>query len=926
MPRKDFFGRVARLVTERPVATVAVVGALALIGVALALRLEPSASTDTLVGRDTAAFKATERFRNQFGDESVIVMVRGNLQRTVLTSDLARLIGLEGCLSGNVPAKALKELPPECSKLARTKPAKVVYGPGTFINTAVAQIQKGFQAKQIEFTQKGQAAAQAARQIAKKQGYTPAQQDQAAKDAKKLALQQFVRSSLTIALRYGLTSIPQVNNPEFVSQLVFNPSKGVGQPKARFAYLFPSSRAALIQIRLKPGLSDSARRDAIKLFRDTVQEPKFKMANGQRYVVTGIPVVVDALATSVQHSIFILLGAALLIMAATLALVFRTRMRLLPLALALAAAAMTYGLLSLAGVELTMASIAALPVLIGLAVDYAIQLHARFDESRGDGLDPTAAARAAAVRGGPLIAGAALATAAGFLVLLLSPVPMVHGFAVTVIVGIALALACAATAGLATLARWREPAPGAADLPPMLPELRARARSAWERVAWSRPGDAVAEAASSAADWASRSGRAALDFAIDRPRNVLVASAALAVLGWAADTQTSVGSDVRKLVPQNLPALRDINTLQRETGVSGEIDVVVHGADLTSPEVIGWMRTFQGRVLASHGYKNGDTCRQAKDPPELCPALSLSDLFRSAPGSQTDARALLAAVPPYFSQAVISRDHRTANLAFGIRLQGLDKQKAVVDDIRSALDPPPGVTAELAGLPVLAAESNGKLSSGWRRALALIAGLSAVFLVLLAIRRRVELAAVPLIPIAFATGWSALILFVIGIPLNPMSATLGALVIAISTEFSVLLSARYREERALGETPEDAIDYAYSSTGAAVLASGATAIAGFAALIASNIQMLRQFGIVTVVDLTVSLLGVMVVLPAALIWAEEHGPFALRDLDPRPLAAEAWAHVTDAARDVRWRPGVRRPRPAFPRMGGLRLSRRRSRA
>ena len=65
---------------------------------------------------------------------------------------------------------------------------------------------------------------------------------------------------------------------------------------------------------------------------------------------------------------------------------------------------------------------------------------------------------------------------------------------------------------------------------------------------------------------------------------------------------------------------------------------------------------------------------------------------------------------------------------------------------------------------------------------------------------------------------------------------------------------------------------------------------------------------------------------AALVWAEEHGPFRLADLDPRPLAAEAWAHVTDAAREVRWRPGVRRPRPALPRMGGLRLNRRRSRA
>src|SRR5437867_4078117 len=153
---RDLFGRVGRFVTARPVATVAVVVALTLIGSALALRLEPSASTDTLVGRGTKAFKATERFRKQFGDESVLVMVRGDLQRTVLTSDLGKLIGLEGCLSGKVPTKLLNRVPPECAALARSKPAKVVYGPGTFVNTAVAQIQEGFQAKQADAAARGQ--------------------------------------------------------------------------------------------------------------------------------------------------------------------------------------------------------------------------------------------------------------------------------------------------------------------------------------------------------------------------------------------------------------------------------------------------------------------------------------------------------------------------------------------------------------------------------------------------------------------------------------------------------------------------------------------------------------------------------------------------------------------------------------------------
>ena len=61
-------------------------------------------------------------------------------------------------------------------------------------------------------------------------------------------------------------------------------------------------------------------------------------------------------------------------------------------------------------------------------------------------------------------------------------------------------------------------------------------------------------------------------------------------------------------------------------------------------------------------------------------------------------------------------------------------------------------------------------------------------------------------------------------------------------------------------------------------ASGATAIAGFAVLAFSNVTMLRDFGLVTVVDLTVSLLGVLAVLPAVLVLAER------RAARPRPGA------------------------------------------
>jgi uncharacterized protein len=860
--------RLVLAVTRRPLVVLGLTAVLALGGAALALRLEPSTATETLVNRGSQSFKDTERFKEDFGDEAILVLVHGELTRTVLTPDLNRVLRLEGCLGGNVPdtKKGLGSLPPVCREIAELKPAKVVYGPATFINTAVGQIQDQFAKQQQRAATQAQQAAEAARRLSKRRGDPRSEQERLARAAADAVQAQFVGDALRLALKYGISDIPRINDPSFVSTLVFDRAAGAaGVPKSRFAYLFPSKNAALIQIRLRPELTDAEQARAIDLVRTATGEKVFKPREGARYIVTGVPVVAEGLADAIQRSIFILLGAALVLMAATLALVFRSRLRLLPLGLALAAAAMTFGALSLAGGSLTMASIAALPVLIGLAVDYAIQFQARFDEAEARG-DPEPAVTAVAA-GGPTILTAGLATATGFLVLLLSPVPMVRGFGLLLVLGIVLALACALGAGFAALTRFGGGPSGAT---PSRLGVRASALRAHPRV-------------QAAGEWlADRSWRT-LGLALSRPRRVLAIGLAVAVVGLALDTQSEVVSDVRELVPQDLQALKDVNVLQDETGVSGEIDVTVRADDITDPEVIAWMTRFQNRVLREHGYRPGKRCTQKRDAPELCPALSLPDLFSTA--GQDQVGRLLDAVPPYFSQGVVTADRTTANLAFGIRLMPLERQKQVVDDIKAALQPPDGVEASVVGLPVLAAEANGALSSPWRRGLTLLAALAGVFLVLFAARRSAREAAVPLIPIALATGWSGLVLFILGllpgpleVNLNPMSVTLGALVIAISTEFSVLLSSRYRQEREAGAGPARAIELAYASTGAAVLASGATAIAGFAALIFSDIRMLRDFGIVTVVDLTVSLLGVMIVLPAALMWAEEHGPFRVRDL------------------------------------------------
>jgi hydrophobe/amphiphile efflux-3 (HAE3) family protein len=446
---------------------------------------------------------------------------------------------------------------------------------------------------------------------------------------------------------------------------------------------------------------------------------------------------------------------------------------------------------------------------------------------------------------------------------------MVRGFGVLLVVGIAFALGCALLVVPAALtARWRGWAPlgasirgaaeivasGARPVTTRLTNMYAHVRGRVRGKLSTNMGQNV-----SRPRWTSHPGR------------ILAVAAVLAVAGWVLDTQTSVQSDVTKLVPSSMPALRDLRTLERVTGVSGEIDVTVRAPDVTKANVVSWMTNYEQRLFTHFGFLETKGCQRAT----LCPALSLTDLFQGATGSgstaqqsQASINQLLAAIPAYFKQAVITPDNREAALAFGIRLMPLSKQQRVIDYMRAQLHPPPGVSASLTGIPVLAAEANSALSSAARRLLTLLAGLVAVGLVLLAVFRKPRRALVPLIPIVLATGWSALIVFATRIPLNPMSATLGALVIAISTEFSVLLSERFRQERALGHDPAEALRRTYRSTGLAVLASGITAIAGFGVLALSNITMLRDFGFVTLIDLTVSLAGVLVVLPSVLELAE----------------------------------------------------------
>ena len=108
----------------------------------------PSAATSTLAGRSSDTYQATERYRERFGDHAIVVLVRGPLaaaraDREPRPAARARGLPVGQQAAPTRPRRGGARGP--CAELARTKPVQVVYGPGTFINSAVGEIQDQLQ-------------------------------------------------------------------------------------------------------------------------------------------------------------------------------------------------------------------------------------------------------------------------------------------------------------------------------------------------------------------------------------------------------------------------------------------------------------------------------------------------------------------------------------------------------------------------------------------------------------------------------------------------------------------------------------------------------------------------------------------------------------------------------------------------------------
>lgn len=558
------------------------------------------------------------------------------------------------------------------------------------------------------------------------------------------------------------------------------------------------------------------------------------------FIVTGTPTFLTDINDYLQSGMLTLGLIAVAVMLVVLALVFRVRWRLLPLAVVLIGIVWGFGLFGFLGLDLSLVTISGLPILIGVGIDFAIQVHNRAEEEAAVHSDPSPLAETIA-RLGPPLATATVAAMIAFLSMRFSLVPMIQDFGLLLTIGIAAMLFVGIVVPTAVL--------GARE--------RRRRTTA---VPVSRIDRVVS--------WLGSAPPAVV-------LPLVVVALVLPVIGLALEQDAEIESDPINWADQDSRSVVNARILEDETQYATTLGLFIEtsGDDGVFTDELGeFTHDFVGTAQAEH--------------PQLAAASSLFTSVASLidvpgatplPPTGVDLVAAYEVAPPDLQEVLVGDDGNAAQVTFWVSPSSLDERAELIDELEVAIAQPADGQA---GLPPNAAATPSGLArvgvgllenlTANRLVLTLVAllGVAAwIFLRTLSIGRAV----LTMIPILIAVGAASTGVSLLGITLSPLTTVSGPLVIATCAEFSVLILGRFLEERDHGLDPAKATDVASRRTGRAFVASALTTVGGFGVLLFAALPLLRDFGAVVTINVAVALLAALVVVPPAAVWADRRG-------------------------------------------------------
>ena len=773
-------------------------------------RLKFQTGQDTLLDPSSKIAQDNARYQQQFGGDPMLVLFEAPSDQPGIRQLFSK---------PNRDAMARIE-----QRLQATGEYQSIITPLTVLDFARSTIEQRLVSQPQQLQHDLDAAAASARADAASRGLNAEQTDAAVKAAQQKVSDAFNAEFGADAQRFAAIGAEHTyDNPKFLDFVLFGAD---GKIRPDLAGVFPDDRHALMVVRMLGNLSFD---DGSRVADNVGIQVRKEQFDGVTARVTGPPLLLKEINDKMKSALLIMAAFAVAIMVAVLFAIFRARWRLLSLPAVLIGCIAAFGLMGFVGIPLTMVTISGLPILIGLGVDFAIQLHSRMEDETARLESAERGIESAFTGVGPALLLALVAACIGFLVLHLASVPMIRDFGSMLAVGAVIVFITGVVLVAGVLYLRERTRLGPRDLP--------HARFEVERLVGGLTARTV--------------GRLA-------PIALVALVVALGGLYMGRKIQTE--TDPEKFVTADSKVLKDLHYVRDVSGSTDELDLLVEtsgGKRLTDQDVLDWMAPFQQRQMAAHQ--------------ELLQTNGVASFVQSVTGAApttADAQRILASAPSSLKAQVISGDGRTGAIVFSMGGEAtLSERKALTQSILDSADPPPGVTVAPAGIAVVGTATVDAISHN-RDLMSFVAVAAILVALLIAFRNPVK-ALAPLLPVVLALGASAMLLYFTGITYSPLTSISGPLIIAMGTEFNILLMARYFEERATGLAPREAMSKASLRIGRAITASGLTVMGGFAVLALSDFPLLDNFGKVTALNIGLSLLSTLILLPPLLVWADE---------------------------------------------------------
>ncbi|MEI7857382.1 MAG: hydrophobe/amphiphile efflux-3 (HAE3) family transporter [Methanomicrobiales archaeon] len=615
-------------------------------------------------------------------------------------------------------------------------------------------------------------------------------------------------------------------------------------PKSTRDMLYPSNVLTLVQLKITPGLSDKVQKSVLDNVASVVDSSA--APPGVKVELSGSPAFQQQMSAGLTSNMGVLIGGALVLMIITMGILFSyVRHRFMPVLLVAIGLVTSLGLMGIAGINLNMAVIGAFPVLIGLGIDYAIQFHARFDEEARKG-SLNDAVFVTITRTGPAVMYAMLATSMGFLAMMVSTVPMIRSFGIVSIIGINTCfwVSCIGMPTIALLLNYQ-------------PKLQTGQCYAVGTDACDTIIDNPKKPAKTGKKSSFSYGQFLTDTSVKIAKNpipILLVAGLIALIGFQIDMTIPVSSDENAFVPSDMPAKINIDKVTRVIGATSTADLLVQGSRVTDLDTVIWLKGFQEYELSHHAEITGSTS---------IVTYILQYNGGVMPETQAQLDTVLSKIPEDTQKSVLS-DPMTGIIRFSTVKISMSQQNSLkelmIKDI-AFLEPPVGISVEPAGNFELMTSLLGAMSES--KDTMTILGFIFVFIFLIVVYRHLH-AVSPIIPIIFVVGWNAVMMSLLGLTYNPLTATLGSMTIGVAAEYTILVMERYAEEEERLHDPIAAIQESVSKIGTAITVSGLATFIGFSALCLATFPIMSNFGISTLIAVGFSLIGAIFIMPAVL--------------------------------------------------------------